>query len=222
MLRNAVAFAFGLPYTVAVYARLHNSPIGITWLLWLSLKEALIGCMIGLLLATPFWAFISIGVLVDNQRGANAAQQANPSLQADSSIIGELIERFLIIVLFETGAFSGIFFVISDSLNVWPAHVPFPNLVSVGLDDYLNAFQRMLSAALRYSSPILVLLLIVEFMFALMSVIVKGMPVYEMAMPIKSLIALVVLSIYATILFSHGRVDVHEWLGWLRTTAIRW
>lgn len=218
--RNAIALAVGLPYTVAIYQQIQGTSIGSGWLFVLALKEASLGCLIGLLLATPFWAFLSVGVLIDNQRGADAAQQVNPSLPADSSILGDLIERVLVLILVEAGVFPAIFSVISESLRIWPVLEPVPHIMHAGLGVYLDAFRHMLAEALRYAAPILILLLLLEFVFALMSVIVQGMPVHEMAMPIKSLLALVVLSMYATSLFGYGSDDVHEWLYWLRATVM--
>ncbi|WP_232456223.1 type III secretion system export apparatus subunit SctT [Burkholderia ubonensis] len=220
LIRNASALAIGLPFVFAIHERIEGTMVGTTWLGWLALKEGVIGCLIGLLLATPFWAFMSVGVLIDNQRGANAAQQINPTLPADSSVLGEMIERVLILVLVEAGVFPVLFTVIGDSFTVWPVLQLVPNVEGPHLSAYLAAFQRMLVAGLQYSSPILVLLLLLEFVFALASVIVKGMPVHEMAMPIKSLLSLFVLALYATTLFDYGAREFAEWLPWLRHMVI--
>ncbi|WP_183085226.1 type III secretion system export apparatus subunit SctT [Trinickia fusca] len=221
LMRNAVALAIGLPFIVAIHERIDGTAVGVTWLGWLALKEGAIGCLIGLLLATPFWAFMSVGVLIDNQRGANAAQQINPTLPADSSVLGEMIQRVLILVLVEAGVFPVIFKVIGDSYTVWPVLQLVPDVTGPQLGAYLAAFQRMLVEGLQYSSPILVLLLLLEFVFALASVIVKGMPVHEMAMPIKSLLSLVVLALYATNLFDYGAREFGEWLPSLEHMVIR-
>ncbi|KUY72582.1 hypothetical protein WI25_12765 [Burkholderia cepacia] len=221
LMRNASALVIGLPFILALHERIDGTMIGTTWLGWLALKEGAIGCLIGLLLATPFWAFMGVGVIIDNQRGANAAQQINPTLPADSSVLGEMIERVLILVLVEAGIFPVLISVISDSYTVWPVLKLVPNVEKgADLSAYLAAFQHMLVAGLQYSCPILVLLLLIEFLFALASVIVKGMPVHEMAMPIKNLLALFMLALYATNLFGFGTKELAEWLPWLRHMVI--
>ncbi len=45
----------------------------------LVLKELMIGTLLGLLLALPFWLYESVGALFDNQRGALMGGQINPS-----------------------------------------------------------------------------------------------------------------------------------------------
>jgi type III secretion protein T len=169
-------------------------------------KETLLGAVIGLLLAAPYWAFRSAFALVDNQRGANAAQVANPSLQADSSMLGELAERALTVLLIQTGVFGTLFDVIAQSYSLWPALAPMPELVAQehGAAALTSAFLGFIGDGLLYSSPILVVLLLIGFGFAVSSTAAQGIPVYETAMPVKSLAALFCMAIYFTSLLDYA------------------
>ncbi len=205
--RNAVAMSIGCLFAVAIYPELRAGTV-IVPVFVLMVKEALIGAMLGVLMAMPFWAITGAGVLIDNQRGANAAQQTNPSLQADASVLGEILSRALVIVLIQAGTFHLLFNVVSDSLLLWPATSLLPPVGELKLAMVLDGFRDMLGNAIVYAAPALIVLMLVELSFATASVAVQGMPVHEMAMPIKSLLALFVLAIYSANLLDKAGGDV--------------
>lgn len=195
--RNVLCLGLGLPQAWVLWHQMQATALEPLALLALALKEVLLGSLMGVALAAPYWAFRSAFTLVDNQRGANAAQVANPSLQADSSMLGELAERALIMLLVQTGLFVMLFEAMAESYALWPISAPAP--LSGGQADYLPFVHGLLSFikdALLYSAPVLLCLLLIELGFALTSTVAQGIPVYESAMPVKSLVALLCIAMY--------------------------
>jgi type III secretion protein T len=196
--RNAICLVVGLPQSMLIWQQLGDNPPPFLYVALFGMKETLLGALVGLLLATPYWAFRSAFTLVDNQRGANAAQIANPSLQADSSVLGELSERALTVLLVQAGVFGLLFDAIANSYALWPVLSPMPEIFTQvgGSSAFSHALLSFAGTALLYSAPVLVMLLLIEFGFAISSTAAQGILVYETAMPVKSLAALFCMAIY--------------------------
>jgi type III secretion protein T len=161
----------------------------------LVLKEAVLGFFIGCLVTIPFWVVLSAFTLLDNQRGANAAQMANPSLQADASMLGELGERALIAAFVEGALHLKAFEFMCESFTLWPAASEWPPWTAGLRGQAMLWFVDLLANALAFSAPVLLLLLLIEVCMAVASLAVQGLNVYQLAMPIKSSAALLLLAV---------------------------
>jgi type III secretion protein T len=212
MARTALCLAISLPQACLLWHLLDRQTLSLVRGSALALKETLVGAMLGFLLAAPFWALRGAGTLIDNQRGANAAQQVNPSLQADSSILGELCERALIAYLVEIGVFSLLFDVLAGSYQLWPALAALPLFDTAARAAMAAAFANVMSSAVLYAAPVLLLLLLVEYLMAIGSTVVQGLNVYQAAMPVKAMLALsmLLLCFPALIVVVAGNVE-HWW-----------
>lgn len=210
-LRTALCLAVSLPQAQLLWQALAQQHLSLAQGMALGLKEVLLGAMMGFLLAAPFWAVRGAGTLIDNQRGANAAQQANPSLQADSSILGELCERALLAYLIQLGVFVLVFDVLADSYQLWPVLAPLPHFEAAAREALLGAFGHMLTSAVLYSAPVLLLLLLVEYLLATSSTVLQGMDVYQSAMPVKAMLALLMLLLCMPALLPSVAGDAQQW-----------
>jgi len=207
--RNSICLALGLSQVWLLWQTLGSlQPIG---LLSLALKEAVLGCVLGLLLALPFWAVAGAWTLVDNQRGANSAQMQNPSLQADASILGELGERLIIVLIVESGGLVACYAVLADSYRLWPVLAPFPAWTAELQSGVIAAFAQLMADAPAYAGPAIALMLAIDLALALGSNAAQGVDVYQAAMPVKGLVALFLLAVASMPVLDHARDRV---LGW--------
>jgi type III secretion protein T len=213
--RSGVALAVSLPQIVLLHQQLSGSAFTLgLGVAMLGLKEACLGALLGMLLAAPFWAFRAAFTLMDNQRGANAAQLVNPSMQADSSILGDLAERAALVAVIQAGVFVSLFDALGRSYVLWPALAGWPQLDAAGggaaLSALLPELLWFMSAAASYSAPVIALLLLIELTFAIASVSAQGLPIYESAMPVKGLAALVCLLLYFDALIAQALPGIAE------------
>jgi type III secretion protein T len=209
--RGALCLALSLPAAVQVWPAFAASPPPPEAILVLALKEGLIGSLLGMLAAIPFWAVRGMGTLIDNQRGANAAQQVNPALQADATLLGELSERALIALLVDLGLLQATFTVLSASHAQWPMMDLFPTLDAAHQRGLLQALAGTLTQALLLAGPALLLLLMVELALAIASTAVQGFDVYASAMAMKSVSALLIVALIAVPLFDKVVDDSLRW-----------
>jgi type III secretion protein T len=217
-LRNAIALALALPVAYRLYLDWPAQTPGYLLLAWLAFKEALLGFLVGFLLSLPFWLFQTMGNLIDNQRSVSATQINNPSVGNDASLIGGLILQALIIFAFQSGAMSSLFHFIYCSYQLWPPLAVFPPLEFAQAAIWIDAFSTMLRTLVLYAAPPMIILLLVDLGFAMLSMVAPQLQVSFAAMPIKSLAGLFVLALYAATLWHFAGVQlmgVHDLLLWL-------
>lgn len=219
MVRSAICLALSLPLAWALWPALVDQPVSMPMTLALALKEVVLGALLGMLAATPFWAVRGMGTLIDNQRGANAAQQVNPSLQADASLLGELCERALVALLIQWGLLQVMWTALIDSYEVWKVLHWLPELAPDVRMGVLQALAGTVTDALVLAAPVLLLLLLIELALAVTSTAVQGFDVYSSAMAVKTLMALVILMLVAPSVFQHaGEQTLDWWTQGLRAT----
>ncbi|WP_085707628.1 type III secretion system export apparatus subunit SctT [Pseudomonas sp. B35(2017)] len=207
-LRHAIVLALALVPMPAIRASLAGRDLGWLDLSGLMLKESLIGLLLGLLLAMPFWLFESVGCLFDNQRGALIGGQINPALGDNTSELGHMFKQVLILLLILGGGYASLTQVIWDSYGLWPASqwLPMPAVDGWGL--YLKLLASTFRFMVLFAAPLVGLLLLIEFGMAILSLYSPQLQVSTLAMPAKSLIGLGFLVLYLPMLcwLGNGRL----------------
>jgi len=208
--RNAVALAFSLPVAVGLWSPLVQASPSLPLYFVLLMKEVMLGALLGMLAALPFWAVRGMGTLIDNQRGANAAQQVNPSLQADATLIGEMAERGLVALLVQWGLLQTVFTVITDSHEHWPVLAVLPDFSQHRLAIF-GALAGLVTQAVVLAGPVLLVLLLIELGLAIASTAVQGFDVYSSAMAVKTLMALFVLALISPWVMEYSADAALRW-----------
>jgi type III secretion protein T len=217
MQRNGIVLALALMPMPGIRATLAGVEFHWLSLCGLALKEAVLGMLLGVLLAMPFWLFESIGCLFDNQRGALVGGQINPALGDNTSELGFMFKQVLIMLLILGAGFSSLTQVLWDSYSVWPATRWMPMPAADGFAVYLSLIASIFRFMVLYAAPLVGLLLLIEFGMAILSLYSPQLQVSTLAMPAKSLAGLAFLVLYLPMLsfLAEGRLDA---LGDLRHT----
>jgi len=205
--RHVVALALALPMLPATLLQLRQQPLDFGTLLLLGLKETLLGLILGCLLAIPFWIFEAVGVYLDNQRGANV-QAVNPSASADASELGLALQQALIVMLLHAGLFGLLLAPVYQSYQAWPPWAPLPPMDRATLDRLIPLFTHLMAASLIIASPGLICLGLIETGFAILSRWNPQLPAYTAALPVKSLVSLLVVVLSLPIYWRIGREEL--------------
>lgn len=200
VLRNSIVLALALIPMPGIRASLAGHELGWLDLSGLVLKESVIGLLLGLLLAMPFWMFESVGCLFDNQRGALIGGQINPALGDNTSELGHMFKQVLILLLILGGGYSALTQVIWDSYALWPVNQWLPMPATGGWDVYLKLLASTFRFMVLYAAPLVGLLLLIEFGMAILSLYSPQLQVSTLAMPAKSLLGLGFLVLYLPML----------------------
>lgn len=200
MPRHTIVMVMALLPAPGIHAVLTNEDYSMLVLVALMLKEAALGFLLGVLLAMPFWMFESVGALLDNQRGALAGGQLNPSLGPDATPIGHLFKQLAIFLLISSLGLGALTQVIWDSYLIWPPTAWFPMPMANGMGVFMTLLNDTFTHMMLYAAPFIAVLLFLEFSFALLGVYSQQLQVSTLAPPIKSLAGIGVLLLYFTLL----------------------
>jgi type III secretion protein T len=198
-LKMAIVIAITLPISVATILSFDPNNFNYVSLPILIIKESMIGFIIGYLLAIPFWIFQSVGAMIDNQRGALSAGYNNPASGPDASMLGDLLNKVVVILFMEFGIFAVMFTVIIESYSIWSPLDAIPSFYPNSYEYLIDKFNGLVTKFVLYAGPVVLVLLLVEAAFAILGTYSPQLQVYFMAMPAKALFAILILILY----FSH-------------------
>jgi type III secretion protein T len=195
--RNAVAFALALPAALPTYLALQgNVRGGLLLFMAISLKEALVGLFIGVLLAIPIWVLQSVGSIFDMQRSPVQVPNGSASLDQDASATGALLLQAGVIVMIEAGLFLGLTRVLQESYGLWPVLSPLPEVLAVPAAEFVQRVGGFMAAVVVYTAPLMLPFLLVELAFAIVGTFAQGMQVSSLASPAKCVLGTAVLVMY--------------------------
>lgn len=173
--------------------------LSLSWLLLpLVVKELFIGLVIGFFLGILFWVAQSLGFLIDNQRGASMAQGMDPLSGDQLSPLASLFFQFAAMLFFTSGAFASFIGMLAESYAIWPVFAYLPNLTGSAMQNLLLLQADMvLRLAVMLAAPVMALCFLTDFGLGLVNRFAQQLNVFVLAMPLKSAVALFVLSLYA-------------------------
>ncbi|MFT6388863.1 MAG: type III secretion protein T [Cellvibrionaceae bacterium] len=209
--RYAVVVAVALPISVTLIEPLEQRNFGMILLGFIILKEAVIGFLLGFLLALPFMLFQSVGVMIDNQRGALSGGYFAPGVGPDSSMLADLMSKVMVILLIVTGTFPALFSVLIESYLLWPPTEWMPTMADSGYQVHIDSVAGMLYKFVLYAGPIILVLLLIEAGFSILGTYSPQLQVYFMSMPAKSLIAVLILVMYSDTLWQLGGEELENY-----------
>lgn len=213
----ALAFAAGLGLMVVpLLWGAGKVPTDATFLLLL-VKEAVIGLMLGFLVALPFWIFEIVGFVVDNQRGASMAATMNPMTGNDTSPLGIMLNLAFITFFLVAGGMSLLLSLIYDSYRLWDPVSFWPSFGRGAGELFVGQINRLMLSALLLAAPMLVAMWLAEIGLAIVSRFAPQLQVFFLAMPIKSALGVLVLILYAGTMFDYGAGQLREVGSWVRT-----
>ena len=200
MPRHTLVMVMALLPAPGIHAALVGQDYSALLLAALVVKEAVLGCLLGVLLAMPFWMFESVGALLDNQRGALAGGQLNPALGPDATPIGHLFKELAIFLLMASLGLGALTQVIWDSYLIWPPTVWFPLPAANGLSVFIGLLGDTFTHMLLYAAPFIAVLLLLEFGIALLGLYSPQLQVSTLAPPVKCLAGIGILLLYFALL----------------------
>ncbi len=189
----------------------------------LFLKEALLGFLLGFLAAKLFWVALGIGMVVDNQRGATIAESLDPSSNEQVAPMGQFFQQTLIALFYAGGGFLVFLTAMFESYVAWPVFTFYPRFGEAFPAFFLGQLDEIMRLTVVLAAPLLITLFISEFGLGLINRFAPQLNVFFLAMPVKSLVALIVLIFYFPYLvdcFVHESAESAHILDWLRKVVL--
>lgn len=184
-----------LPFTAGTLA------IGLS----LTLKEILIGFMVGWISSLIFWAIESAGFFIDNQRGAGQATETDPLSGAQTSPTGSFLFQSTAYVFYATGCFMSFVGLLYSTYLIWPVGEFLPAGFFTNDGAALFFGQCVSKVALNMvliAAPVVLACLFTDLALGLVNRFASQLNVYVLAMPIKCALSSFLLIFYFALLMT--------------------
>lgn len=194
-------------------------------LLFLIFKEIFIGTAIGFLVSIPFTIAQTVGMLIDHQRGGASLMVNDPTIQNQSSPLGTLFNMVLIYLFYLMDGPFHVIEAIRKSYELIP------------LDRFLNPhfftksspfwqleieiFNRMMVLTMQLAAPGLIVILMTDVFLGIANRLAPQVQITFLGMPLKSLLALFVITIGLKPFFQQLVLETYAWLQ-KTITAVGW
>lgn len=198
--RTAIVVALSLFMAPVIKPQIDLLQPDMLQLAGLMIKELIIGMLIGLLMAMPFWMYESVGGLFDNQRGALMGGQINPQLGPDVTPLGKLMQQSIILLLMIGLGLSTITQIIWDSYHLWSATEWMPLPSEAGFQVYLKLLGNTFTDMVLYAGPLVAIMLMMDFAIGIMSIYSPQLQATALAIPIKCLLGMLFFVLYLPLL----------------------
>ncbi|WP_316359325.1 EscT/YscT/HrcT family type III secretion system export apparatus protein [Candidatus Neptunichlamydia sp. REUL1] len=172
-----------------------TGPIGFsnTYILY-SLKEILVGLLLGFFITVPFYMVQTAGTIIDYLRGASIMQAQDPSMQTQTSPIGILFNYILIVIFFQIDGPFLFFDALMKSYELIPPDKLInPHFLSVKSNFWKVTFDlvnQIVTIAIQLAAPALVAILMAEMFLGIANRLAPQVQIAFLGMSIKSLLGL--------------------------------
>lgn len=181
----------------------------------LAIKELFLGTVMGFLISVPFLIAQSSGIFVDYLRGASIMQAQDPTMQNQSSSIGNLFNYVLIVLFFQLDGPLMFFDTFLKSYQLIPPDAFInPKFFALNLplwDTTLILMHHIVSISVQLAAPALVAVLMTEVFLGIANRLAPQVQISFLGMSLKSLVGLFVLWVGWFFILKHTSIETLNW-----------
>jgi len=203
MLRGLLGVAFSLAAVQALHGSLVALPVA-PLAIWLVVKEACLGALLGFAFGMVFWAVEQVGHLVDFQTNLTFTQTLDPLVGNASSVHARWLLQVLIVVFLSVGGLRIFLQAVYASFAVWPILDLGPTIQPGWIKVFSDHTGRLFMLAALFAAPTLLVLLLVEFGFGLLGRAAPQLDVFAITGPVKTWLATGVLAMSLPFIFERA------------------
>jgi type III secretion protein T len=160
--RAMVALALGIPAAIMIYPSIGEVNGASAMIIFLMIKEVIVGAGLGLLVSIPFWASQAAGDLIDSYRGASQPNFNDPTNAAETTVSGTMLLLITLALFVVADGFQISIGLVYETYSVWRPLTLVPELSA----DILKLFMRILSEIMRQAvvmaGPVLICMAVAE------------------------------------------------------------
>ena len=192
IIRNGLMITLAIPIFPLVYnSQVLNDTNNLCFLM-LIFKEIFIGFLIGFSAAIPFWAIDISGFIIDNMRGASMASVFNPLIGQQTSLFGLLFNQIFSVLFLITGGLN----ILLQSL--YHSFITIPIDQNIKLNKSFIIFLKgewalMFKMGISFAMPAIIIMLMIDIALGLVNRSAQQLNVFFLAMPIKSIMAVLLI-----------------------------
>lgn len=199
-----IGFSFFLSLIMVSSLEVTNIVVDHTFI-FLLVKEAFVGLLIGLIAYIILSAIQIAGGFIDFQMGFAVANVIDPQTGAQSPIIGQYFYMFAMLFLLSV---NGHHLIIDGIFNSYQ-FIPLESFVSIEAvfgEFIIQSFNKMFLIAFQMAIPLVGCLFLVDVALGIIARAVPQLNVFVVGLPLKITVSFAVLSVYLSVYFYLAKV----------------
>lgn len=150
------------------------------------LSEITVGLVMGLVYSTPFFILSALGEYIDNQRGANISDIADPTTGSDASPFSTYLNLFGVSFFLMN---DGMLLLLSSLRESYILLPPGQLLISINYSVVMAWLTESLSLSLLFCMPVFIILFICEVSLGALALYNSQLNPFSLSLSVKSIIA---------------------------------
>ncbi|ODP34724.1 type III secretion system export apparatus subunit SctT [Pandoraea sp. ISTKB] len=163
-------------------------------LLMLTLKESLIGLLIGYASASIFWIAQSAGVIIDDLTGFNNVQMTNPQQGDQSTPVSNLLLQLASTLFYVAGGMPVVLGVVFSSFHWWPLASTLPDFQTRAIELAITTGGGVTDTAVRLATPIMLALVLVDVGLGIVARAAGKLEPSSLSQPVRGFIGVLMLA----------------------------
>ena len=192
----------------------------------LALKELFIGFVLGFLISVPFFVAQSSGILIDSTRGSSAMQAQDPTLQNQSSSIGNLFNYTLIVLFFQLDGPFLFFNAFLKSYELIPPdsfiNPKFFTLQMPLWSTVTSILHHIMALCIQLAAPALIGVLMSETFLGIANRLAPQVQISFLGMALKSFVGLLILWAGWFFILQQTGKETMNWIDVLNKILYSW
>ena len=215
--RIGVAIILSVAFLPTIIQYSAHEDLDFTWLFTLlAIKELFIGFVLGFFVSIPFFIAQSCGILIDYLRGASIMQAQDPTMQNQSSSIGNLFNYILIVLFFQIDGPLKFFDIFIKSYEIIPAEAflssKYFNMNMLLWKHGADLINKITALSIQLAAPALVAVLMAEMFLGIANRLAPQVQIAFLGMSLKSLVGLLVLWAGWFFILKQTSIVAENWL----------
>lgn len=176
-----------------------------TFMIAVTIKETIIGLMLGYAASIVFWAAESAGSYIDDLTGYNNVQMSNPSTGDKVSLTSTLLSQFAVAAFWLLGGMGILLGAIYESYQWWPlaSLTPVPSVIFESF--VLHRTDSLMEMTAKLAGPVMLALMMIDIGFGLVAKVSQKIDLSSMSRPVKGLITVLMLALLAAVFVDQVR-----------------
>lgn len=169
-------------------------------------SELCLGLVLGVFSGIVYWALVFAGDLWDIMSGFQMMTAIDPFTSVPQPVMTQLFSLMAAATFVITGVFDNFIVDIIMSYKLVPAG----SFLHLALSEPVLFLTRAFALGLAVSIPIIVIILILQFIMGVVSKGASGFPIFVVWVPLQTAVALVLLFVMLPAI----RLFMHNWTNW--------
>lgn len=194
--KSSIGFGFSIPVMPNILDGLKTTDPSPLWIMTISLKEAFLGLLIGVIMGLPIWSVQYTGEWIDMQRTATQDKQSDPGTGSENSTTSTLLSLIIIALFCISGGFGFFVKILSDSYVLWPPLHFLPLMHSGWGNTTLSLLDSVTKEGFRLGAPIILAMLLGDIAIILLARTAPKFQINDAAATLRNILFLLIFYLY--------------------------